>query len=474
MIELTALTIKEARKKLDKGEITSVELTEAFLKNAKEKNDTLNAFLEIFDDVLEQAKEADTRIANGESYPLLGIPIALKDNLLVQGRKVSSASKILENYTATYDATVITKCKEEGAVFLGRTNMDEFAMGTSTENSAFGPTRNPIDPTRVPGGSSGGSAVAVAAKMAMCALGSDTGGSVRQPAALCGIVGIKPTYGSVSRYGLMAMGSSLDVVGSLAKTVDDAEILFETIRGWDKMDSTTIPNERKRIEKKDTYVIGVPRDFLTTGIDPDALVEFENALTKLKNEGHTVVDIELPTLKYSLATYYIICPAEVSTNMARFDGVRYGFHKDGVDRIDDYRQSRGAGFGKEVRRRILLGTYVLSSGYYDAFYNKAMQARDLIRKDVFEVFKKVDAIATPTTTSPAFKIGEKSDDPLALYLEDIFTVSANIIGTPAISVPFGTVVRDGVTLPLGFQLMAPDLGETTLFALGNILTKKIL
>jgi aspartyl-tRNA(Asn)/glutamyl-tRNA(Gln) amidotransferase subunit A len=471
MTDLTKLTLKEARKKLDDKEITSVELTKSFLEKIDAKNDELNVYLEVFDDAIEQAKSADKLISQGESKPLLGIPVALKDNILIKGKTASGASKILENYKAVYDATTTKKLKDNGAVFLGRTNMDEFAMGSSTENSAFGATKNPLDTSRVPGGTSGGSAASVAGEMSLVAIGSDTGGSIRQPAAFCGVVGLKPTYGSVSRHGLMAMGSSLDVIGPLAKTVEDAETVFNVIRGHDKMDSTTIPDDRKAVEKKDKYTIGVPRDFLKKGVDEDLLKEFENALDVLKKAGHDVVDIELPTIEHSLATYYIIMPAEVSSNLARFDGVRYGLHVDGKDRIDDYKQTRGKGFGAEVRRRILLGTYVLSSGYYDAYYGKAMLARERIKSDVNEVFKKVDAIATPTTPSPAFKFGEKTSDPLTMYLEDIFTVSANIIGAPSISVPFGHVDRDGSQLPVGFQRMAPELAEKTLFTLGKILTE---
>lgn len=472
MTDLTKLTLKEARKKLDDKEISSVELTTAYLKNIEEQDAEIHAYLEVFADAEEQAKKADELLGKGESHALLGIPLAIKDNILIKGRKASSASKILENYTATYDATVISKLKKEGAVFLGRTNMDEFAMGSSTENSAYGVTKNPRDTTRVPGGSSGGSAAAVAGGLALAALGSDTGGSIRQPAALCGVVGLKPTYGSVSRHGLMAMGSSLDVIGPLAKTVDDAEMLFSALRGWDKMDSTTLPDSRAQVGEKKKYTIGVPRSFLGSGVDPDVLLAFEKSLEILRNAGHEVVDVELPTLKYSLPAYYIIIPAEVSANLARFDGVRYGLHIDGIDRIDDYRQTRGAGFGAEVRRRIFLGTYVLSSGYYDAYYGKAMQARARIRRDVQTAFTTVDVIVTPTTPSPAFKFGEKTNDPIAMYLEDVFTVSANIIGVPALSVPSGTVEREGVELPVGFQLMAPALGEKTLFTLGTILTAK--
>ena len=472
MTDLTTLTIKEARKKLDAKECSAVELTEAHLKKIETENGALFAYLEpFFSEAKKQALEADKRIANKEHSALLGIPLAVKDNILVDGHVASSSSKMLENYRATYDATVISKLKKEGAIFLGRTNMDEFAMGSSTESSAYGSTKNPHDMSRVPGGSSGGSAASVAANMALCALGSDTGGSIRQPAALCGVVGLKPTYGSVSRHGLMAMGSSLDVIGPLTKTVDDAEVMFEAIRGWDKMDSTSLPDTLPNVEEKKTYTIGVPRHFLGKGVDEDVLTAFESGLDALKKEGHAVVDIELPTIKHSLAAYYIIMPAEVSANLARFDGVRYGLHVDGKDRVDDYKQTRREGFGREVRRRILLGTYVLSSGYYDAYYGKAMHARARIRRDVEDAFTQVDAIATPTTPSPAFKFGEKTSDPLLMYLEDVFTVSANIIGIPAISVPFGTALRDGKKLPLGFQLMTPSLGEKTLFKLGNILTR---
>ena len=466
------MNIHTAHELLKKKEVSAVELARASLGAIEKKDAGIHAFLEVYDDVLAQAEEADTRIALGDAHPLTGIPIAMKDNILIEGRRASAGSKILENYTATYDATVIQKLKAQGAVFVGRANMDEFAMGSSTEKSAFGPTKNPRDTTRVPGGSSGGSAAAVAGDMVLAGFGSDTGGSIRQPAAFCGVVGLKPTYGSVSRHGLMAMGSSLDVIGPLAKTVADAEMLFEVIRGHDVMDSTTLPDDWKRIEKKKTYTIGVPRAFMATGVDPDVLAEFEKGLEALKTAGHKVIDIELPTIEYSLATYYIVMPAEVSANLARFDGVRYGLHVDGVNRIDDYKQSRRAGFGLEPRRRILLGTYVLSSGYYDAYYGKAMQARDRIRRDVLHAFETVDAIATPTTPAPAFKLGEKSADPLAMYLADIFTVSANIIGAPALSVPFGSAERDGVSLPVGFQLMAPHLGEATLFALGKILTNE--
>ncbi len=469
-MDLTTRTIAEAKDLLDTKQVSARELAEAYLDTIATRDPDINAYLEVYEDVRAQADAADARRAKGETGPLLGVPLAIKDNILIEGRVASASSKMLEHYVATYDATVSRRLKDAGAVFLGRTNMDEFAMGSSTETSAFFHTKNPHDLSRVPGGSSGGSAAAVAAGMAPAALGSDTGGSIRQPAALCGLVGLKPTYGSVSRFGLIAMGSSLDVIGPLTRTVADASLMFDAIRGHDRMDSTTLPDDRPRIARKERYTVGVPREFLASGVDPDVLAAFEAGLALLKESGHAVVDIELPTIARSLATYYIIMPAEVSANMARFDGVRYGLHVSGKSGIDDYAQSRGAGLGKEVRRRILLGTHVLSSGYYDAYYGTAMQARERIRADVRRAFETVDAIALPTTPSPAFRFGEKTSDPLAMYLEDVFTVSANIIGIPALSVPHGTVVREGSTLPVGFQLMAPMLAEETLFALGALLT----
>lgn len=344
--------------------------------------------------------------------------------------------------------------------------MDEFACGGSTENSAYGPTKNPIDPTRVPGGSSGGSSASVAGDMALGALGSDTGGSIREPASFCGLVGLKPTYGSVSRYGLMAMGSSLDVIGPLTKTVTDAEIIFGAIKGKDKMDSTSVDTE-SRVASHELRKIGVPRHLLEMeGIREDVLKNFEESVIKLKDLGYEVKDIELPNIDKSLAVYYIVMPAEVSSNMARFDGIKYGLSIDGDNLLEVYKKTRGVGFGKEIRRRIILGTYVLSSGYYDSYYGKAMIARRKIREEFEDAFKEVDFILTPTTTSPAFKIGEISD-PLEMYLADIFTVSANIVGCPAISIPSGFSKVDGVDLPLGIQFMAPNLREDSLFSIGK-------
>ncbi len=474
MIDVTKLTIKSAREKLDKKEFTAVELAQAYLDVISKDNTEINAYLEVFDDVLRQAEKADEIIGSGKAGNLTGIPISIKDNILIEGRKATSASKILSGFVAPYDATVIKKLKAEGVVFLGRTNMDEFAMGGSTENSAFGVTRNPKDKTRVPGGSSGGSVASVAMNGALASLGSDTGGSVREPSAFCGVVGLKPTYGGVSRHGLMAMGSSLDVIGPVTKTVTDSEILFNTIKGKDTFDSTTFGDEiYDQHEIKSKMKIGVPYHLLDMGgIDKDVRENFDKSIEDLKNLGHEIVDIKLPSIEYSLAVYYILMPAEVSSNMSRFDGVKYGLHVEGDNLLDDYLKTRKEGFGKEVRRRILIGTYVLSSGYHDAYYNKALVLRQKISKEFETAFEKVDLIATPTAPGPAFKIGEKINNPLSLYLEDVFTVPANIVGIPAISLPSGLVEREGVSLPLGLQLMAPHACESLLFAVGKKFLKE--
>jgi aspartyl-tRNA(Asn)/glutamyl-tRNA(Gln) amidotransferase subunit A len=469
-IDLNKLTITTAHQHLNKGDFTAVELTQAYLDEITKKNKDINAYLEVFDDALEAAKVADERIKKGNAGMLTGIPLATKDNILIKGKKASSASKILENYTATYYSTAALKLAKEGAIFLGRTNMDEFAMGASTENSAFGVTHNPYDLDRVPGGSSGGSAAAVVMDGALFALGSDTGGSIRQPASFCGIVGLKPTHGAVSRYGLMAMASSLDVIGPLTKTVSDAETVFNVIRGKDIKDGTTIDEStypHKRVGKKKP-VIGMPREFLSGGgIDAEVLKSFEAAIESFKSKGYEIKDIKLPNVSYSIAVYYILVPAEVSSNMARYDGVKYGLHVDGKDIIDDYFETRAAGFGKEVKRRILLGTYVLSSGYYDAYYNRATAVRAMITEDFNKAFESVDVIITPTTTGPAFKIGSKTTDPVAMYLEDIFTSPANLTGMPAMSVPAGTIRKEGKDLPIGIQLSARHGDEQTLFEVGK-------
>ena len=467
-MDLKNLTISKARKSLDSKEFTAVELASAYLEEIKKKNTELNVYLEVYDDVLLQAEEADKRIQAGESTPLLGIPLAIKDNILIQGKKVTAASKILEGYVAPYDATTISKLKAQGAVFLGRVNMDEFAMGGSTENSAFGVTKNPIDTTRVAGGSSGGSAVAVAAHLALGALGSDTGGSVRQPGAFCGVVGFKPTYGTISRRGLMAMGSSLDIIGPITQSVTDAEILFDAMKGVDAYDGTTVDESvYPVVADKSTLTIGVPWSLLEQdGIGEEVKENFRQSVEKFKSLGYTVTDILLPHIGLSLAVYYILMPAEVSSNLARFDGVKYGLHVDGKDLLEDYMKTRGEGFGAEVRRRILLGTYVLSAGYYDSFYGKAQIVRSLIQEEFKHAFQSVDLVLTPTTPTPAWKIGEK-EDPLSVYLADVFTVTANIAGIPAISIPSGTISVDGKGLPLGIQLMATHMGEKYLFKAGK-------
>jgi aspartyl-tRNA(Asn)/glutamyl-tRNA(Gln) amidotransferase subunit A len=466
-MDLSSLTIAQARKDLDAKKYTALELTEAYLKNIREKDGGIHAYLEVWEDsAREEAKKADEMIKAGKSLSLTGIPLAIKDNILIEGRIASSASKILEHYVASYDATVIKKLKAQGAVFLGRTNMDEFAMGSSTENSAFGVTKNPLDPTRVPGGSSGGSAAAVAGGMALAALGSDTGGSIRQPASHCGLVGLKPTYGAVSRFGLMPMGSSLDQIGPLARSIEDARMLYGVIAGHDESDSTSNPEvlHKPRPARK---VVGVPRAFVEKGVEPEVLAAFSATLEKLRSAGYEIRDVEMPNLPYSLPVYYVVCPAEVSTNLARYDGIRYGLSVPADTIGEVYTKTRGAGFGPEVRRRTLIGTFVLSSGYADAYYRKARAVRDVIRADFEKAFETVDAIALPTAPGPAFKIGEKTSDPLSMYAEDIFSVTANLAGVPAISVPMGAVEKEGAKLPVGFQLIAPHGGEETLFTIGK-------
>ncbi len=473
-MDISKLTIKEARKLLDTKKISVKELVEEYLKNIEDKNKELNVFLEVYDDVLKQAEEAQKIIDEGGALELTGIPLAVKDNILIKGRKASAASKMLQNYQATYTATAVQKLIDQKAVFMGRTNMDEFAMGSSTENSSFGVTKNPYDISRVAGGSSGGSATAVASNMALGALGSDTGGSIREPASFCGVVGLKPTYGSVSRYGLMAMGSSLDVIGPISKTVTDNEIIFNAIKGRDKMDSTSIPHSdfvstSPNLGEVKKIKIGVPYHILNQeGISNEVKKNFDTSVERMKKLGFEIKDIKLPNMDKSLAVYYIIMPAEVSSNMARYDGIKYGLSLEAENLLDVYKKTRGEGFGREVRRRIILGAYILSSGYYDAYYSKAMMVRKIIQDEFKEAFKGVDVIFTPTTPSPAWKIGEKTS-PLENYLADIFTVTANIAGIPAISLPSGYVkISDNESeLPLGVQLMSSHKNEDVLFKIGK-------
>jgi aspartyl-tRNA(Asn)/glutamyl-tRNA(Gln) amidotransferase subunit A len=463
------MTITELRRKFIDGSYTPVDAYNDARKIIDAKDPEVHAFLEVFDDVEKEAEEATRRFREeGEKAPaLLGQPIAVKNNILIKGKRTTAASKILENYIAPYDATVIERMRKQGALFMGSTNLDEFAMGSSNENSAFGVTRNPIDPSRVPGGSSGGSGAAVAMGAAVAALGTDTGGSVRLPGSFCGIVGFKPTYGRISRYGLIAMASSLDQAGMLTNSVRDSEILFEAVSGEDAYDSTTIKKETyPKVELKEKYRIGVPRDFLKEGMEPDVLGLFNETCERLSMEGHEITDLPLPLMKQGLAAYYIIMPAEVSSNLARYDGMRFGLRVGGASLMDDYLKTRAEGFGKEVKRRILLGTYVLSAGYYDAYYGKAETVQMMMRNELNEAYKKVDMIMTPTAPTPAFKVGEKSD-PLSMYLADIFTVPVNLTGVPAISIPSGSVERQGKALPVGVQYIAPHAGDERLFDFGK-------
>lgn len=470
MIDTKNLTIAQAHEALMKGEYSAVELVAAHVAVIEAKNPELNAVLEVFADWKSQAEEADTMIAEakaaGKDAPLLvGIPIILKDNILFEGHHASAASKILENYVATYSCLGVKNLRKNGAVILGRANMDEFAMGSSTENSAYGVVKNPYDTSRVAGGSSGGSAAAVASGMCIAALGSDTAGSVRQPAAFCGIVGMKPSYDYATRHGVIAMGNSLDQVGPFAKNAEDAAIVCEAISAYDPEDATSVPENLRASYKEaaavEKPVIGVPwSDVNSDGMDSEALANFKAAIEKLKAAGYEVKDISLPTMKYSLAAYYVLMPAELSTNLSRFDGIRYGLSVEADNLYDTYAKSRAQGFGPESRRRIMLGAYVLSHGYYDAYYRKAILIRDAIKREVYTMFKEVDIIITPTSPTPAFKIGEKAHDPVAMYLSDIFTVPANLAGNPAISMPNG---MHSIGLPLDIHFTAAIGGEKTLF-----------
>ncbi|HTM03616.1 MAG TPA: Asp-tRNA(Asn)/Glu-tRNA(Gln) amidotransferase subunit GatA [Vicinamibacterales bacterium] len=450
------------------GRIAAADVCDAFIERAQATNPQLHAFNLI--DVTRaraQAADIDRRRAAGESPgPLAGVPIALKDNLCVRGQRTTAASKILETYEPPYTATAVERLEAAGAVILGKTNCDEFAMGSSTENSAFGPTRNPWALDRTPGGSSGGSAVAVAARCAPIALGSDTGGSIRQPAAFCGVVGLKPTYGRVSRYGLLAFASSLDQIGPLSRTVADAALVLNAIAGADAHDSTAssqaVPDFTAALTGDIKGLrVGIPRAFVSDGVDPAVRAAFDQALETLRALGATIVDIDLPHAKYAIPVYYLVCTAELSSNLARYDGVRYGYRASAPrdqSLKEMYSRTRDEGFGAEVKRRIVLGTYVLSAGYYDAFYLKALQVRTLMRRDYDRAFESVDVIAMPCAPTPAFKLGEKVDDPLQMYLDDIFTVSANLVGLPGISVPCGA----SGDLPIGFQLIGRMFEEATI------------
>jgi len=472
-MNLKEITIKQAHGLLEKREVNSVELTKAHFDEIKKHDNDIHAFLSLNEKrALEQAKKVDERIAKGEPIEILaGIPAAIKDNILIRGSKTTAASKILENYIAPYDATVIKKLKEEEAVLIGKTNLDEFAMGSSTENSGFRPTKNPIDITRVPGGSSGGSAAAVKAGFCVYALGSDTGGSIRQPASFCGVVGFKPTYGAVSRHGLIAMASSLDQIGPLTKNVEDAALVFEAIRGGDELDPTSVHREWEDFNNSidiEEVTMGIPREYFTHGLDQEIEKNIRSVIAKLEKEGAKIKEISLPHSDWALATYYIIMPAEVSANLARFDGIKYGFST--IDKeekiqnlLDVYLKTRREGFGAEARRRIMLGTYILSHGYYDAYYKRAQKVRRLIKKDFDYAFESVDVILTPTSPTTAFKFGEKTSDPLSMYLADIYTVSANLAGVPAVSLPCGEVSG----LPAGLQLIGKNFDDIKLLKIAK-------
>jgi aspartyl-tRNA(Asn)/glutamyl-tRNA(Gln) amidotransferase subunit A len=463
-LELHELTIHEAQDLLQKGGISSVELTQAVIDRIVAVDNDVKAYLTLTPELaLEQAREADRRRAAGEDNPLLGIPLAIKDVICTRGVPTTCGSKILENFVPPYDATVMVHLGTQGAVLLGKTNMDEFAMGSSTENSAYFVTHNPWDLSRVPGGSSGGSAAAIAADECLGALGSDTGGSVRQPAALCGVVGLKPTYGRVSRYGLVAFASSLDQIGPFGKDVTDCALLMNAIAHYDRRDSTSVDAPvpdytRTLVDDIQGMRVGVPKEYFVEGMQPEVEQRVHEAIEKLAELGAEVAEVSLPHTEYSLPTYYLIAPAEASANLARYDGVKYGLSRQEGELWDNYKKTRQFGFGAEVKRRIMLGTYALSAGYYDAYYLKAQKVRTLIKGDFDRAFADVDVVVAPTSPTVAFKIGEKVDDPLQMYLSDIFTLSVNLAGICGISIPCG--FADG--LPVGLQIMGKPFAEGTI------------
>lgn len=471
-MNFSELTINDLHGGLKRKEYSARELAEYFLEKIDKNDKDVLSFLTVSEELaFNQAKEADDLIKKGNDFPVLaGVPCAIKDSILVKNIRCTAGSKILENYTAPYDATCIKKLKSEYCVILGKTNQDEFAMGSSGENSAFGPTRNPRDKERVSGGSSSGSIAAVAAGFAPYSLGSDTGGSIRFPASLCGVVGLKPTYGAVSRYGLIAMASSLDQIGPVAKTVEDAETVFKVISGRDPLDSTSSSCDFYEHKANISDLkIGIPREYFTGGMDKKTEETIKDAIKKFEKEGAKIEEISLPYSPYALAVYYIIMPAEASANLARYDGIKYGYSEGGAaeDLLDVYLGSREAGFGKEVRRRIMLGTYTLSAGYYDAYYLRAQKVRTLIKRDFEKAFKKVDVIMTPVSPTQAFKFGEKAD-PLTMYLSDLFTVAVNLAGLPAISVP---CKMQGSELPVGLQIIGKPFDESLIFETGKVFEK---
>lgn len=479
MSEFYRLSITKLRDLIQSRDASVTEVTQSFLDRIGQCDDKIKAFLTVErESALEQAKQLDRRLASGESTNglLTGVPLAIKDNIVTRGVTTTCASRILENYIPPYDATVVGKLKESGAILLGKANCDEFAMGSSTENSAFFPTRNPWDLERVPGGSSGGSAAAVAAGEAPGALGSDTGGSIRQPAAFCGTVGLKPTYGRVSRYGLVAFASSLDQIGPVGNSVSDVALLLQAIAGSDPRDSTSsdrpVEDYLSEIDKEVKGLkVGVPREWFGSGLDPQIEQSLTAAIQKLEGLGCSVVEVGMPRTEYAISTYYIIAPAEASSNLARYDGVKYGHRSENRKDLESmFKSTRSEGFGEEVKRRIMIGTYVLSAGYYDAYFLKAGQVRTLLRQDYLEAFKKVDFLVGPTTPSLPFKIGEKRTDPLQMYLMDIYTVTANLAGIPGLSLPCGFSQE---SLPIGLQIQAPYFQEARLLNLAHVLEREL-
>lgn len=472
-MNLNELTIKQAHEGLKKKDFSCVELSKACLDQIKKTDGKLKAFITVTkEEALAKAKQIDE--AGNFDHPLTGIPVGIKDLFCTENIKTTAASKILENYIPPYSSSTIKKLEDQNSVMVGKTNMDEFACGSSTETSYFGDTKNPWDLQRVPGGSSGGSASCVAAQQSIYSLGTDTGGSIRQPAALSGVVGLKPTYGRVSRYGVIAMASSLDQVGPITKTVEDAAVVLEQIAGSDKNDSTTVPVDVPKYSeliKQDIkgVKIGIPKEYFIEGVSSGVKSSVQEAIKKLEELGAETVEVSLPHTSYGLAVYYIIMPSELSSNLARYDGIRYGSPEPADNLLEHYLNTRAKGFGPEVRRRIMFGTYSLSSGYYDAYYLKAQKVRTLIKQEFEKVFEQVDCLVTPTTPTPAFKLGEKVDDPLQMYLSDIFTVTANIAGIPAISVPCGFVKpKDGdKELPVGLQIMGKQFDESTILRVAH-------
>jgi len=462
-LEIYSLSMHEIHDLLASRRAGAVEVVSAFLGRIESVDPKVNSYIStLADAALEEARLFDNGKKDFAASPLAGVPLAIKDVICIKGTRTTCGSRILENFIPPYDGTVTTKLRDAGAIFIGKTNMDEFAMGSSTENSAFGPTRNPWDLDRVPGGSSGGSAAAVAAGLCAGSLGTDTGGSIRQPASFCGVVGLKPTYGRVSRFGLVAFASSLDQIGPITRDVEDAALLLQAIAGYDRRDSTSVdlpvPDYRAALSEPIRGLrLGIPKEYFIEGTSPEVLAAVRRAIDTCRGLGARIVDVSLPHTEYGIAAYYIVAPAEASSNLARYDGVKYGLRAGGAkDLMEMYRRSRSQGFGPEVKRRIMLGTYVLSAGYYEAYYKKASQVRNLIRRDFQEAFEKCDALLAPVAPIPAFKIGEKSDDPLQMYLSDVFTLPASLAGIPGMSVPCGFTSDN---LPVGLQILGPHFSE---------------